>query len=123
MAVPHPLQHLNKVETELAVSILREAHPGEVIEFRQIGLQEPAKAELLAFLDLEHAGKVDRGTKRPKRLATCQYDTITSAEKGVVVYNEAVVDLDAKERVSHQVVPMGMSPSLTVFVHPMLAYS
>ena len=110
--IPHPLQHLNKAETQAAVEAIRRCHPDEVIEFRQIGLHEPPKAELHPFLELEHNGKLSSTTPRPARLAACQYDTIGSDK--VIVYHEAVVDVNTGERIEQKVLEKGVSPSLTV---------
>jgi primary-amine oxidase len=112
MVIPHPLQHLNKAETELVVKILRQHHPDDVIEFRQISLQEPPKAELLVFLDLEHAGKITDTTARPARVAHCQYDTIGSDR--LPKHNEAVVDLSQEKRIEHKLMGKDVAPSLTV---------
>lgn len=112
MTIPHPLQHLSKAETELAVKILRQQHPDEVIEFRQIALQEPPKTELLGFLDLEHAGKITDATARPHRVAHAQYDTIGGDR--LPKHNEAVVDLSEGKRIEHKLMGKDVCPSLTV---------
>jgi primary-amine oxidase len=112
VVVPHPLQHLSKDETCLARDILVQCHPDVIIEFREIGLQEPPKAELCVFLDLEHKGAVSSTTPRPPRLAKCHYDTIGSDK--VPQYHESVIDLGQQSRIEHQVVSQDISPSLTM---------
>ncbi len=89
--VPHPLQNLSRDEICLARDIVIGFHPDTILEFREISLKEPPKAELLLFLDEEHCGKVASNTLRPPRLAKCHYDTICSDR--IPRYNEAVVDL------------------------------
>jgi primary-amine oxidase len=111
-SIPHPLSHLNRAETELARDVLLKYHVDELIEFRQIGLREPPKAELLAFLDLEHRGEVSSTTSRPARLANCQYDVI--GKDRVPRYNESVIDLNTQERVKHEVISQDISPCLTM---------
>ena len=57
----HPLTILSPDETNLARDLVRAAHPANtVIDFREIYLQEPPKAQLLEFLALEHAGRLVR---------------------------------------------------------------
>lgn len=93
---PHPLQHLSVTETNRAKDIVLAQHPGAVLVFRNIFLQEPPKADLIAFLDLEHSGQLTESTKRPKRLALCQYDVI---QDKIPVYQESTVDL-----ISHEII-------------------
>jgi primary-amine oxidase len=110
--VPHPLRDLSIEETRVVRDLVAKCHPNEVVEFREIGIQEPPKAELLAFLELEHSGQISSTTPRPARLARCYYDTINSNRKGR--YNESVVDLDKRTRIEHEVVSEDISPALTV---------
>jgi primary-amine oxidase len=110
--IPHPFQQLSKDETCLARDIIKQCHPHEVIEFRVISLQEPPKAELLVFLDIEHREAVSSTSPRPTRLAKCLYDTIGSDK--VPRYNESVVDLGQQSRIQHDIIPQDISPSLTV---------
>jgi primary-amine oxidase len=72
MAV-HPLKPLYRIEIETAREVVLEQHPKQVVVFREIYVQEPAKADLLPFLELEHAGQLTVSTPRPPRLAKCQY--------------------------------------------------
>ncbi|KIW08673.1 uncharacterized protein PV09_00624 [Verruconis gallopava] len=111
-SIPHPLQHLSKEETCLARDILKQSHSGEIIEFREISLLEPPKAELTVFLDLEHKGLLSASSPRPQRLAKCHYDTIGSDK--IPRYNESIVDLGQKARIKHEVIPQDISPALTI---------
>lgn len=118
-SLPHPLQHLSKDETILARDIIKRSHPDTVIEFREIGLKEPDKAELLPFLELEHSGTLCSSTPRPTRLAKCHYDTIGSDR--LPRYNEAIVNLDQSIRLEHRVIDQDVSPALTMSVY-LLSY-
>lgn len=95
MAVPHPLSQLSLAETESARAAVRGQHPNTVIQFRLIFLLEPPKTEVVAFLELEHAGKLTAQTKRPARLAQVWYDVIGNAP--TPQYYEAFVNLDKNE--------------------------
>ena len=110
---PHPLTQLSIAETDVARDILLASHPGAAIYFRIVSLQEPAKAELVKFLDIEHAGRLNSSTPRPPRLAKIHYDAIEKGSK-VPVYQEAVVDLDQKKRIQHQLISSEFHASLTV---------
>jgi len=113
MAV-HPLQGLSRAETETARDTLISLHSNELVVFREIFLQEPRKVDLLAFLDLEHAGRVTSDTPRPPRLAKCQYDVVGGSK--VPSYQESIIDVDAKERVKHEVVGTEHHAALTLSV-------
>ncbi|EEY14160.1 copper amine oxidase [Verticillium alfalfae VaMs.102] len=55
-SVPHPLSPLTGEETNRASDLILQSSPKEVIQFRMIYRQEPKKADLTAFLSLEHSG-------------------------------------------------------------------
>lgn len=110
--IPHPLQHLTFEETKAARDIIIKCHANEIIEFREIGVQEPSKAELLKFLELEHQGQLKEDSPRPSRLARCHYDTIGSDR--TPRYNESLVDLNLLKRVGHEIIPEDISPALTM---------
>lgn len=112
---PHPLTQLSLAETDVARDIVLASHPGAAIYFRIVSLQEPAKADLIKFLDVEHAGKLSSSTPRPPRLAKVYYDAIDKGSK-VPVYQEAIVDLDQKKGVQHQLISSEFHASLTVCV-------
>ncbi|RVX71422.1 Copper amine oxidase 1 [Exophiala mesophila] len=96
---PHPLDILTASETNTARDIVAGLHPDNVINFREIYLEEPPKKQLIEFLTAEHAGK---DAPRPARTALVQYDTI--GKDGVPLFNEAVVDLEKGTRVKHATV-------------------
>lgn len=98
----HPLRILSIEETAQARDIILTQHPKEVIVFREIFLQEPAKAELIKYLDLEHSGRLSPTSPRPARLAKCQYDVIGSDK--IPYYHESTVDVENKTRVKHEIV-------------------
>jgi primary-amine oxidase len=50
----HPLQIISATEIQRARDVVLDKHDNEVVNFREIFLQEPLKAELIRFLDLEH---------------------------------------------------------------------
>ena len=113
MAV-HPLEALSVAEINVARDVVLESHPGTVVSFREIFLQEPPKAELLDFLDLEHAGHLSPTSPRPNRLARAQYDVI-GAEK-IPASHESVIDVESRRRVSHEILKAEQHASLTQFV-------
>lgn len=108
----HPLAILSEAETNLARDVVKAAHPNTVIDFREIFLQEPPKAQLVEFLALEHAGRLSPTTARPPRLALCQYDVI-GADR-IPQFHESVVDVVSRSRVKHTVVGKQHHASLTL---------
>ncbi|KAK4614080.1 Copper amine oxidase 1 [Fulvia fulva] len=100
---PHPLQQLSVQETKQAKAILISEHDkDEVLIIREIFLQEPAKAELQKFLALEHSNSLTQSSPRPSRQGLCQYDVVGSDK--VPYFHEAVIDLNKKARVKHEVI-------------------
>ncbi|KAF2436898.1 copper amine oxidase [Tothia fuscella] len=112
MAFPHPLSGLSVEETNIAREVVLASLPNTVVDFRTTSLQEPAKADLIKFLDLEHAGKLTADSPRPPRLARVHYDAVDGSK--VPKYMESVVDVEKKERVEHELVSTESHPSLTV---------
>lgn len=113
----HPLDALSIAETELARNIILKAHPAAVIFFREIFLQEPAKAELQAYLELEHACKLNARSQKPARQAIAMFDIIGTGK--APVYCESIVDLDQKAVAEHKVVDTTrFQPTLTLWVSP-----
>ncbi|KAJ5155137.1 Copper amine oxidase N2/N3-terminal [Penicillium coprophilum] len=108
----HPLSILSIEETNLARDVVKSVHPNVVIDFREIFLQEPPKAQLLEFLAIEHAGRLSPTTPRPPRLALCQYDVI-GADR-IPQFHESVIDVVSKSRVKHTVVGKEHHASLTL---------
>ncbi|KAJ5481212.1 hypothetical protein N7475_000024 [Penicillium sp. IBT 31633x] len=112
MSQPHPLSILSIEETNLARDVIKAAHSNVVIDFREIFLQEPPKAQLLEFLAVEHASRLSPTTARPPRLALCQYDVI-GADR-IPQFHESVVDVVSQSRVKHTVVGKQHHASLTL---------
>lgn len=110
---PHPLAILSEQETNIARSIVVAAHPETVIDFRQIYLHEPPKAQLREFLALEHSGRLSPTTPRPARLALCQYDVI-GADR-VPSFHESLIEISSGRRIKHQVVGKEHHASLTTY--------
>lgn len=108
----HPLAILSETETNLARDVVKAAHPKTVIDFREIYLQEPPKAQLLEFLAIEHAGRLSPTTPRPPRLALAQYDVIGSDR--IPQYQESVIDLATAKRIQHTVVGKQHHAALTL---------
>ncbi|KAF2263842.1 copper amine oxidase-like protein [Lojkania enalia] len=112
---PHPFRTLDVEETRVARDVILSLHSDVVVDFREIYLQEPEKAKMKAYLDLEHSstpGQSPNG-KRPPRLAKCQYDII-GLDK-IPEYHESIVDVELKKRVSHEVVSKDKQASLTLW--------
>lgn len=110
---PHPLSSLSEQEINLARSTIIAAHPDTVIDFREIYLHEPPKAQLREFLALEHSGRLSPTSPRPARLARCQYDVI--GVDRVPSFHESVVDVVSGKRVKHQVVGKQHHASLKLY--------
>lgn len=87
-------------------------HPGQVIAFREIFLSEPPKPELLAFLALEHSGRLGPSSTRPARRAKCQYDVIL--DQKVPEYHESIVDVTNSRRDHHEIIGKEHHASLTM---------
>ncbi|MCJ1363944.1 hypothetical protein MMC16_003053 [Acarospora aff. strigata] len=111
-ARPHPLEQLTASETRVAGETVLTARGKSVIEFRSIALEEPPKAELLAFLDAEHDGILSSRTPRPARIARVAYDLVRADKSHE--YTESLVDLDTGRETLHRVVDKMHQPSLTM---------
>lgn len=101
---PHPLSALSLDETELAREILLADSPSEVIQFRMIYRQEPDKAQLLPFLELEHSGNLRSDSLRPPRVARVHYVRADKALERAADEVEASVDLNRRVVISKDVV-------------------
>jgi len=112
MAPRHPLASLSQEETNIARDVVLAEQGGAVVDFRTIALQEPVKAELVRFLDLEHAGKLTTDSPRPQRLARVHYDAIDSSK--VPKYLETIVDVNSKKVVSHEIISSDVHACLTM---------
>ena len=110
----HPLQQLSIEETNAARGMVLANHPGALIDFRIITLQEPAKVDLVKYIDLEHAERLESSSPRPTRLARAHYDVID--ESRTPVYLESIIDIDGGQIVAQKEVPEDRHASLTVYV-------
>lgn len=102
---PHPLSPLSVDETTLARDIvLSSASADEVVQFRMIYAQEPEKAQLVKFLELEHSGSLQSESPRPPRLARVHYlSTAKSNKDRRATEIEASVNLNSKQVVKKDV--------------------
>ncbi|KAJ5717301.1 hypothetical protein N7488_002947 [Penicillium malachiteum] len=64
---PHPFDPLSPAEISQAAHCVKDAFPNDDIAFRVVTLFEPAKAEMIPFLEAEHAKKP--GVSPPRRTA------------------------------------------------------
>jgi primary-amine oxidase len=113
--VVHPFKTLSVEETRIARDVVLSLHPEVVVDFREIFLQEPEKELMKQYLDLEHAAQPGQSpsSKRPPRLAKCQYDVIGSDK--IPEYQEAIIDVELKKRVRHEIVGKEKQASLTLW--------
>jgi len=112
VAAPHPLAPLSIEETNIARDVVRACHPNTVIDFRSISLQEPVKADLVKFLNVEHSDRLSWSTPRPARQAKVHYDVIDKDK--VPKYMESVVDVAKRKRTSYELVSTDVHACLTV---------
>ncbi|KAF2474056.1 copper amine oxidase-like protein [Lindgomyces ingoldianus] len=110
---PHPFRILSVEETQVARDVVLSLHPDVVVDFREIYLQEPAKQGMKEYLDLEHSAKLSPTSKRPPRLAKCQYDIVGSDR--IPEYHESIVDVGIRKRVRHEVIGKENHASLTLW--------
>jgi primary-amine oxidase len=113
--LPHPLEQLTISECNQARDFVRRTHPDTVIDFRTISLEEPPKAQLQKFLDIEHSGKLQSNTPRPDRLARVSYDVIGSDK--IPTFHESVIDLRNGFRIGHEVIDSKHHAPLTMYAH------
>ena len=110
----HPLTSLSVAETNIARDVIRACHPGSVLHFRILYLQEPPKADLVKYLDLEHSGAPNADSARPARLARVHYDVVD--DKAKPQFLEAVVDVEKRDRVFVETVKADVHQSFTLLV-------
>jgi primary-amine oxidase len=114
-SIPHPLAPLRTHEVDIARQVITKARTGYLLLFRDVFAEEPTKAELVPFLDAEHAGRVIDEESRPPRLARVQYDTIS--DNGSHAYTESIINVETREEVLHRVVEKESQPPVTLFVY------
>jgi primary-amine oxidase len=108
---PHPLEPLSVAELEKTRQAIVSARGGDVlIQFRSISLDEPAKEELVMFLEAEHAGTVTPETTRPARLAMVQYDVVQGDKSHE--YTHSLVDVNTGKETSRRVIDQGRQAAL-----------
>ena len=109
---PHPLSQLTAEEFTKARDVIVKLHGNETnLFFRSIFLDEPKKAELVPFLEAEHAGTLISSTPRPPRQVYIEYDVVTSDRHE---YIRAVVGIETLEVVSKESVQAPSWPYYTV---------
>jgi primary-amine oxidase len=111
-SIPHPLDQLSNHEIDVAREAIFAARGKCLILFRAIFTEEPAKAELVPFLEAEHSGTLTSSTPRPARQARVQYDVVHD-DKGHD-YLESVVDILAEQEVLHRVIDKKHQSALTL---------
>jgi primary-amine oxidase len=111
-SIPHPLDQVSSHEIDVAREAIFKARGNCLILFRAIFAEEPAKAELVPFLEAEHSGSLTSSTPRPARQARVQYDVIHDDKSHD--YMESVVDILAEQEVVHHVIDRKHQSSLTL---------
>jgi primary-amine oxidase len=112
--MPHPLAQLTINECNQARDFVRRTHKESVIDFRTISLDEPPKAQLQKFLEIEHGGNLNPKTPRPDRLARVTYDVIGSDK--IPVFHESVIEVRSGTEVSHEIIDAKHHAPLTLYV-------
>lgn len=109
---PHPLRELTESEILVAREvIIQHVGSSDAIFFRTIHLNEPAKDELLPFLQAEHDGTLTDQTPQPARLAFVEYDKI---QAGRVEFTQAKVNVQLEKLLSSNAVKPSAQPAFTV---------
>jgi len=111
-STPHPLDQLSSHEIDIAREAIFRARGKCLILFRDIFAQEPAKAELVPFLEAEHSGALTSSTPRPPRQARVQYDVVHDDKSHD--YMESVIDIITGREVLHRVVDKKHQCALTL---------
>ncbi len=111
----HPLAQLKSQEIDVARQVVTKVRAGFLLLFRGIFTEEPAKADLVSFLEAEHSDSLTEDTPRPPPLARVQYDTISKS--GDHAYTESIVDLNSRREVLHRLVEKSFQPPLTLLVY------
>ena len=103
VAAPHPLADLSGAEfTKARDAIVKVYKADQSLFFRSIYRWEPAKDELLPFLEAEHAGTLSDATPRPARIAAVEYEVIDGTKQ---VFHRAGVNISTGEVVSNEPIP------------------
>ncbi|KAG9771321.1 Copper amine oxidase 1 [Exophiala dermatitidis] len=107
----HPFDQLSSEEIEIARQAVLDARKS-VILFRNIYTVEPPKAQVVKFLEAEHAGTLSPDTPRPARQARVQYDVVYDDRSHE--YLESIVDIATGKEVHLRHLEKGAQQSLTV---------
>ncbi|KAK5270272.1 hypothetical protein LTR99_005656 [Exophiala xenobiotica] len=107
----HPLDQLSGEEVQIARQAVLDARKAAIL-FRNIYAVEPAKADLVKFLNAEHAGTLTTDTSRPPRQARVQYDVVY--EDRSHEYMESVIDIASGKEIRLRKPEKGSQQSLTV---------
>ncbi|KAI0015095.1 copper amine oxidase [Xylariomycetidae sp. FL0641] len=107
---PHPLRPLSEEELVRARKVVVQEHDGAALFFRSANVDEPAKAELVAFLAAEHAGEAPSAA--PPRRVELLYDVIASAGQPPQL-TKTIVDVEAGKVHSTQTFPAHCQTSFT----------
>lgn len=112
-SAPHPLAPLSReecIDARDAVVGLHGAH--QTLYFRAVYLQEPCKADLVPFLEAEHAGTLTgpAAPACPPRCARVEYDVVSDRP----VHSSAVVHLGSGRVVSRRSADEFSYPYFTV---------
>lgn len=118
--LPHPLEQLSTNEIDIARDVILQVRLPASVVFRNIALEEPAKAQLLPYLLAERTGELNHETERPPRLAHVLYDIVTSAPARE--FCESVVNVETREEVSFDVVEQQYHAPLSGFVFILPSY-
>jgi primary-amine oxidase len=114
----HPLSPLSEHEFRNARDIINGLYGAEsTLFFRAISLNEPRKAELIPYLEAEHAGAAlaELSERRPPREALIEYDVITAAAPLAHEYTRAVVDVETARVVSREKAKSTSKPYFTPY--------
>ena len=107
----HPLDQLSAEEVDVAREVVLKARQSPIL-FRNLFAVEPAKSQLVKFLNAEHAGTLSADTPRPPRQARVQYDVIKEDKNHQ--YMESIVDIAGASEVSSKQREGGGQQALTV---------
>ncbi|KAK8124383.1 uncharacterized protein PG998_000142 [Apiospora kogelbergensis] len=113
MTPPHPLHPLSISESLVVRDVIRSAHPPQaVFKFRILHLEEPPKALLTQFQELEHSGSLDASSPRRPHQVCVHYDVIFGGQPPCSY--EVLVDMKTKKVVPSESVQEGAQPAFTL---------
>jgi len=106
MASLHPFDPITPGEIQLAVRILESAFPGVSLRYKRIDLQEPAKNEVIPYLEAERRG--DIRPRKPARLLAAMFHRLDNGS-----FYKALLNADTKSVVSAKEMPKGVQVGLS----------